>query len=365
MRKSPSLLGALLVGLALSPAAAAQYDAYVWTLVGCSSVQGDQLQLEVCVDGCPFDLSWATMIAPETGTYTTDIGWDVDLTCCVSLTLSRSEPMGIIYSFGDSGLMPWCDPGTSACSGELRRLSFHLEAGQELTFMLSGQELGCGSLPNAANVVFENLRYQPGLQPPEIHAVETGTPAYAETGVRLEGELFEPPLVVDVDGQPVPVTSMHPGWLILEPPPGAPGFHDVTVTTPAGDVTLKAAVHYWPTLTAALEDGGDAVRLELVVQDLIDHHYWLVVGLAVNPSPIPLAPEIYHGLWIDLTQPWLLLSEGVPAFGEPEVVIFDVPGGAALSGMTLRFQGLATTAFEHTGHTYELSFTNPARVLLP
>ncbi len=142
-------------------------------------------------------------------------------------------------------------------------------------------------------------------------------------------------------------------------PPTAPGFADVSVTTPAGTASFVDAAEFLPNLTVS---GGTELAgpLELTLRNGGGGVAILAYSLGAG-APVSIGPW-HYGLELNLGQGFGLLGNfPIPASGTGTVAI-DLPVVPALVGQELFYQSFAT--LQPAGFLVGGSFSNTVSAVI-
>lgn len=369
-RSSQSARSAQLAFLALLMAAPAraQLGGWTWQAQGCAQSTPTSASFKTCADGCG-DLARLQLVAPDSGFANLDYHWTTLHGGGLVFTIRTSTPgapeEGAIWlqqgtSFGPS----WCAPQPPPCTGGASA-GFPIKKGQLLVLQLDAHSTeGCVSWdPASVLTSFElsNWSFTPETLPVVLSPV--ASPAWSPSVIAITGDNFEPASQVLLDGQLEPVVGQSADQLLIRPGPSAPAFHELTITNAAGSTTLPGGLARLPTLAAAITPLGAHDRLFCTIHIGAQGVWWLGLSTASFASPLPIGGSFYYGLWLDPAGGLLQIAAGsVPAvggFGKSSVA-FEFPHDAALSGLGLPLQALATHAA--AGIT---SFTNLALPVFP
>lgn len=372
-RVVPSLL---LILLALSPPAAAQFSSHEWTFTGTGSagftggsVSGnDELTLEIlnCI-GYAGKVK-AESVAHDTGRYAFDLSgeeWVSDCTFCGSgycgdtTTWADNECVSCFTSISPSCSGPqesaiW---GGACFSPVTWSASWEVEVVEAQCWQIGmtqdGWSLDCNSRIVASNLTF--------LPAPDVTVLSvTPTPSFLSTAVTVTGTGLEHVTQVFVDGVETAILSRSAQALVIRPPVGSPGVSTLTLRNDEFLLAVEAgALAQWPTLEAGVSASGQ--ELEMSVDAGVSGPWQLIVSLG-GVEPLPLGPAIHGALELDIVgSPWFWIP-GTLDPGGTGALALAVPQDPGLSGLPVHVQALAPAG---QGSTFHSSFSNADVVALP
>jgi len=271
---------------------------------------------------------------------------------------SFDEPLqGIIRRYALQGqLWTLSETWTTCTPASSGQFGFDLAAASQRLFAL--QYLGKAGTESAHGLVHSlcNDGACPtitGFSPASLHA-------YAQGEVLIDGTQLDTVTSVELAGVNQLILEQSPTQLKIAKSAIAPGR--LVLRANSATHVAKAAKQFQSMPVLAAGSTGLGGELTIRIDNGDAGAYALALGSGATATPIPLGPDIYYGILIDLAGPWALLKSGLVPSAAPVTLKLPIPDSAALAGVLLPLQCWALQA--STTGTPNSSFSNLDRVTL-